>query len=89
MERSCERTIYDLPIGKKQIARELRNSLHAPIHAVILAAFLYLGFFKNTSFVSFLGTALVATAWAEHAGTTARIAPFTSRRCIGFTSNIT
>jgi sterol desaturase/sphingolipid hydroxylase (fatty acid hydroxylase superfamily) len=63
--RICERTIYDLPIDDKQIRRELKNSLHAPIHAVILTAFLLLGFFKNTSLVSWLSTAAATTIWAE------------------------
>jgi sterol desaturase/sphingolipid hydroxylase (fatty acid hydroxylase superfamily) len=63
--RLCRRTIYDLPIGDKQIKRELRNSLHAPIHAAILAAFLYLGFFENKSWVSFVASALATTIWAE------------------------
>jgi sterol desaturase/sphingolipid hydroxylase (fatty acid hydroxylase superfamily) len=61
----CERTIYDLPIDAQQIKREMRNSLHAPIHAVILAAFLYFGFFKDTSFASFFYSALLTTIWAE------------------------
>jgi Delta7-sterol 5-desaturase len=61
----CERTIYDLPIDPQQIKREMRNSLHAPIHAVILAAFLYLGFFKDTSLASFFYSALLTTIWAE------------------------
>lgn len=61
----CERTIYDLPIDPQQIKREMRNSLHAPIHAVILAAFLYLGFFRDTSFASFFYSALLTTIWAE------------------------
>ena len=56
---------YDLPIDPQQIKREMRNSLHAPIHAVILAAFLYLGFFKDTSFASFFYSALLTTIWAE------------------------
>ena len=60
-----ERTIYDVPITEAQIDRELRNSLHAPLHAVILAAFLPFGFFANTTFLSFLGTALLTTVWAE------------------------
>ena len=63
--RLCERTIYDLPIGKEQIRREFRNSLHAPMHAVILAGFLYAGFFTNTSFVSFVLTGIATTIWAE------------------------
>jgi lathosterol oxidase len=61
----CERTIYDLPISNEQIKREMRNSLHAPIHAVILAAFLYLGFFQNTSLLSFVCSGLATTIWAE------------------------
>jgi lathosterol oxidase len=61
----CERRIYDLPISGEQIRREARNSLHAPMHAVILAAFLYLGFFKNPSLASLFGSALLTTIWAE------------------------
>jgi Delta7-sterol 5-desaturase len=63
--RLCERTIYDLPIGAEQIKREMRNSLHAPIHAVILAAFLYFGFFKDASWTSFFCSGLLTTIWAE------------------------
>ena len=61
----CERTIYDLPIGAEQIRREVKNSLHAPMHAVILAVFLYLGFFRNTSCDSFFYTGIATTIWAE------------------------
>ena len=60
-----ERTIYDLPISDAQIKRELKNSLHAPMHAVILAAFLFIGFFENTSPMSFVGSAVATTIWAE------------------------
>ena len=35
--KMCERTIYDLPFKPEQIKRELKNSIHAPIHAVLLA----------------------------------------------------
>jgi Delta7-sterol 5-desaturase len=63
--RICERTIYDLPIGAEQIRREIRNSLHAPMHAVILASFLCLGFFTNTSPASFVGAMIATTVWAE------------------------
>jgi sterol desaturase/sphingolipid hydroxylase (fatty acid hydroxylase superfamily) len=63
--RICERTIYDLPIPDDQIRREVKNSLHAPMHAVILAAFLQLGFFTNESWTSFVGSALGTTIWAE------------------------
>jgi sterol desaturase/sphingolipid hydroxylase (fatty acid hydroxylase superfamily) len=61
----CERTIYDLPIGAEQIRREVKNSLHAPMHAVILAIFLYLGFFRNASWDSFFATGIATTIWAE------------------------
>jgi Delta7-sterol 5-desaturase len=61
----CERRIYDLPVDEAQIRRETRNSVHAPIHAVLLALFVYTGFFENSSFASFVLTALVTTVWAE------------------------
>jgi lathosterol oxidase len=61
----CQRTIYDLPISEKQIRQELKNSVHTPIHAVILAAFLFLGFFQDTSLTSFVYSALATTIWAE------------------------
>jgi lathosterol oxidase len=63
--RLCEQTIYDLPINAKQISRELKNSVHMPIHAIILAVFLYLGFFKNTGVLSLAISALVTSVWAE------------------------
>jgi Delta7-sterol 5-desaturase len=59
------RVIYDLPIGREQIRRELRNSAHAPLHAIILAGFLLLGCFRNTSVGSFFATALLTTILAE------------------------
>jgi len=61
----CTRAIYDLPIGKDQMKRELKNSIHTPMHAVILAFFLFFGFFKNTSVLSFWYSALIITVWAE------------------------
>jgi len=63
--RICKRTIYDLPFDAGQIRRELSNSIHAPIHAVILAAFLYAGFFRNTTIGSFFLSAVVTMGWAE------------------------
>jgi len=60
-----QRVIYDLPISGSQMRRELRNSLHAPLHAVILFGFLYLGFFQNTGLLSFFLSALATTIWAE------------------------
>jgi sterol desaturase/sphingolipid hydroxylase (fatty acid hydroxylase superfamily) len=61
----CEQTIYDLPIGDEQIKRELKSSILTPIHAVILAAFLYFGFFENVSVASFVCSAVATTVWAE------------------------
>ena len=61
----CERTIYDLPINDSQINRELKNSLHTPMHAAMLAVFLYFGFFQNTSLASLFYSALATTIWAE------------------------
>jgi lathosterol oxidase len=63
--RICERTIYRLPINQAQMAREFRNSLHTPVHAVILAAFLYFGFFRNDSWASFFVSLVATTLWAE------------------------
>ena len=59
------RTIYDMPISKEQIRREFRNSLHAPMHAVLLAPLLYFGFFANTTWLSLVLSLVVATVWAE------------------------
>jgi Delta7-sterol 5-desaturase len=61
----CERTIYDLPINEEQVRREVKNSLHTPMHAVILAVFLYFGFFSNTSLASFVYSGLGTAIWAE------------------------
>ena len=60
-----ERKIYDLPISPEQIRREVKNSLHAPIHAVFLVVFLWFGFFNNSSWISFVYTAALTTIWAE------------------------
>ena len=61
----CERKIYDLPVDPAQIRREMLNSVHAPIHAVLLGLFVYAGFFRNDTVVSFLSTAVLTTVWAE------------------------
>ncbi len=61
----CRRAIYDLPFQDGQIRRELRNSLHTPIHAVILLACLLLGLFANRGWPSFWLSLLVTTVWAE------------------------
>jgi Delta7-sterol 5-desaturase len=61
----CRRTIYDLPFRPDQVRRELMNSIHAPIHAVVLAGFVFLGFFRNTTLTSYVLSGLATTAWAE------------------------
>lgn len=61
----CERTIFDLPIDEEQLRRERKNSLHAPLHAVILAGFLATGSFQEDTWFSFLLSALATTLWAE------------------------
>ena len=60
-----ERTIFDLPVNSKQLRRELLNSLHTPMHAVLLAIVLYLGFFENKSLGSFIIFGVATTIWAE------------------------
>ena len=59
------RTIYALPFRRDQISRELRNSLHLPMHAAILLVFLSLGFFADRSPLSFVCSLLLTATWAE------------------------
>lgn len=61
----CRKKIYALKISDKQLRRELINSIHTPIHAVILAGFLALGFFANRTAMGFLATLATAFVWAE------------------------
>jgi lathosterol oxidase len=61
----CRKKIYDLKISEKQLRRELRNSIHTPIHALILWAFLSAGFFAERSSVGFVATLALAFVWAE------------------------
>jgi len=61
----CQRSIYAIAIGPEQISREVRNSIHTPIHAVILYMFLMLNFFTNNTWESFAISLLLTTAWAE------------------------
>ena len=44
----CQRTICALPIKEAQIRRELKNSIHTPLHAVLLLLFLWMGFFRDS-----------------------------------------
>ena len=60
-----ERTIYDLPVNRKQLRREFINSLHAPMHAVVLGAVLLAGYFNDKTFASFLFFGIATTVWAE------------------------
>lgn len=57
--------IYDLPIRDPQVRRELKNSLHTPMHALVLLAALLAGLFEARSVGSFFLTALLTTIWAE------------------------
>jgi sterol desaturase/sphingolipid hydroxylase (fatty acid hydroxylase superfamily) len=61
----CSVQIYALPIGKKQIQRELRNSLHVPIHSILLLACLGLGLFKDTGHASFVISLVLTFVWSE------------------------
>ncbi len=61
----CRRTIYQLPVDGAQLRRELRNSIHTPIHAVFLFAALGFGLFGNRSIVSFIVSVAVTFVWAE------------------------
>jgi len=60
-----QRTIYNLPINDEQIRREVKNSVHTPTHAVILAVFLLGGCFNQTSIASFLYSLIATAIWAE------------------------
>ena len=57
--------IYSLPIKDPQVRRELKNSLHTPLHALMLMVFLLFGFFDNRSITSFFGSLLLTAVWAE------------------------
>jgi sterol desaturase/sphingolipid hydroxylase (fatty acid hydroxylase superfamily) len=63
--RLASRVIYAIEIPRAQIRRELRNSLHAPIHAILLACVLVLGSFDAVTARSFVATLLLTTLWAE------------------------
>lgn len=63
--RLCRKVIYDLPIPKKQIQRELRNSVHTPMHAMMLGLALFFDAFNATTWLSFLLSYLVTAVWAE------------------------
>ena len=61
----CRHRIYDVPLSPGQLKREAINSIHAPTHSLMLAGFLLLGSFQNTSWLSFSGTLSAAILWAE------------------------
>ncbi|MGE3840901.1 MAG: sterol desaturase family protein [Vicinamibacterales bacterium] len=61
----CQRTIFDLPIDEEQLRREQKNSLHAPMHAVILGVSLAAGSFQQSTWLSFLPSVLITALWAE------------------------
>lgn len=57
--------IYDLPIKDPQVRRELKNSLHTPMHAVMLLMALLAGLFDARTIGSFVLTLLLTAVWAE------------------------
>ncbi|MEM9059100.1 MAG: sterol desaturase family protein [Pseudomonadota bacterium] len=57
--------IYDLPIKDPQVRRELKNSLHTPLHAAFLLGSLLLGLFEARGIGSFFLTVLLTALWAE------------------------
>jgi sterol desaturase/sphingolipid hydroxylase (fatty acid hydroxylase superfamily) len=57
--------IYDLPIKDPQVRRELKNSLHTPLHAGMLAIFLLLGAFSDRSIGGYFYTIVLVAIWAE------------------------
>lgn len=61
----CDRKIYAVSWGDEQMRREFRNSLHTPIHAVILFVFLWFGFFQNTTWLSAILSLALTSLWAE------------------------
>jgi Delta7-sterol 5-desaturase len=63
--RVCTRTIYNLPIKKDQVQRELKSSLYSPIHAVLLGGLLYFGFFRNVTVLSYLLSLITTFVWSE------------------------
>ncbi len=63
--RLCRTKIYDVPLKKGQIRRELLNSVLTPIHALLLGALIWLGYFGNTSWSSFVLTLAATFVWAE------------------------
>jgi Delta7-sterol 5-desaturase len=61
----CVKTIYALPIKDQQVWREVKNSLLTPVHALILGFFVYFGFFRNTTWLSFILSLGATFVWAE------------------------
>ncbi len=57
--------IYELPIRDPQVRRELKNSLHTPLHAIVLLAFLLAGSFTDRSLLGFVVSLVLTAAWAE------------------------
>jgi sterol desaturase/sphingolipid hydroxylase (fatty acid hydroxylase superfamily) len=61
----CRCTIYQLPVPGRQLKRELRNSLYAPLPAVMLLFCLVVGEFRGTGPVSFVLSLLLTAVCAE------------------------
>ena len=63
--RLAQRCIYNLPFGKDQIKRELRNSIHTPIHAIMLGVLVWFGCFPSATIGAFVYSWVLAIVWAE------------------------
>jgi lathosterol oxidase len=61
----CKKRIYDIPFPAGQLRREIINSLHTPIHAVLLAALLAIGLFDSFGTLPFLWSLALTAIWAE------------------------
>jgi len=63
--RISRNTIYAITITSEQIRREFKNSMHTPIHAIIIGAFLLIGFFASPTWQAFVISLVLTTVWVE------------------------
>ena len=57
--------IFALPIKDPQVRRELKNSIHTPMHALVLLGAFWMGAFEARGWLSIIGTLLLTVIWAE------------------------
>ena len=60
-----EKVVYDMPIKRAQLRRELIKPVHTPLHAVILLIFPLIGSCPSRSLASFKATLAAVPVWAE------------------------